>query len=297
MTGGLRYAVKQALVQVFRNRAMSLASVFSITAMLLILGISFVLVVNIGVAMEKAKEGYDTIQLYLDDDLADWQSDNIRNTLQGMAEVEEVRYLSKEDAFDQWKVEWGERRYLLDSLSKNPLPNAFEVKLANLEGAENVVNRARNFDSVFEVKYYKDTVEMLIKVTNFIQMAALVIMVFLIAISIIVVSNTIKLTVFARAEEINIMKYIGATNWFIRGPFLVEGMLIGLISAVLSAGIIAFIYYKLSQLMEMDISNMFRIRLVPVEFLTMNLLWIFVALGISIGAWGSIISMRRFLDT
>lgn len=88
------------------------------------------------------------------------------------------------------------------------------------------------FDGVEDIKYYKETVEKLTKVTNFLQLAALVVMVFLVVVSVVVVSNTIKLTVFARAREISIMKYIGATNWFIRGPFLVEGIIIGIFASL-----------------------------------------------------------------
>jgi len=297
MINSIRYTVTQAFLQVIRNRAMSLASVFSILAMLLILGVSFLIVVNLSVAMEKAKEEYDTILIHLEDTTPEWQVSNIMVTLKSMDEVKEATYLPKEEALERWKKDWGNYGYLLDSLSSNPLPNGVIVKLSDLEGAEAVVKRAGNFDGIFEIKYYKDTVEKLMRVTNFIQLAALVIMGFLIVICVVVVSNTIKLTVFARAEEIAIMKYIGATNWFIRGPFLVEGMIIGIISATFSAGIISLLYYKIIELLQVDVTSMFKLRLVPMEFLTYNLFWIFIALGVSIGACGSIISMRRFLDT
>jgi len=291
------YTIKQAFLQVFRNRAMSLASVFSIMAMLLILGVSFVTVVNISVAMEKAKEGYDTIMIHLDDSTTYEQAQAMMDTLRGMDEVSEVSYLTKDEALEQWKAEWGSSGYLLDSLPRNPLPNSIVVKLADLNGADNVVNKAGGFDGVLKIQYYKDTIQTLMSVTNFIKTAALVIMAFLIIISVVVVSNTIKLTVFARAEEINIMKYIGATNWFIRGPFLAEGMIIGVLSAVFSAGTVALVYMKVTELLQYEASKIFQLKLVPVGFLTYNLFWIFIALGISIGACGSLISMRRFLDT
>lgn len=291
------YSIKQAIFQIVRNRGMSAASIFSIMAMLLILGVSFVAVVNISVAMEKTKEGYETILIHLKDDTPAWQIENIMDTLDSMDEVKEVSFLSKDEALEQWKIEWGEYGYMLDSLGRNPLPNGVIVELADLEGADKVVERAENFDGILKINYYKDTVDKLMKATGFIQTTSFIIMGFLIIICVVVVSNTIKLTVFARAEEINIMKYIGATNWFIRGPFLMEGMIIGLISAVISAGTIALIYYKIIELIQTDIYSMFKLRLVPLEFLTYNLLWIFIALGISIGACGSIISMRRFLDT
>jgi len=293
----IRYTIKQAFKQLIRNRAMSLASIFSIMAMLLILGVSFVTVVNISVIMEKAKEGYDTIMIHLEDTTPDWQKENIMSTLRSMDEVKEVSYLTREEALEQWKKDWGDMGYLLDTLSRNPLPNSVVIKLLDLEGADKVVARASNFDSIQKIQYYRDTIETLMRITNFIQMTAFVIMGFLIVICVVVVSNTIKLTVFARVEEINIMKYIGATNWFIRGPFLAEGMLIGLIAASASAGTISLVYNKIIELLQIEISRMFQLTLVPADFLTYNLFWIFISLGISIGACGSIISMRRFLDT
>jgi len=293
----IRYTIKQAFMQIIRNKAMSFASVFSIMAMLIILGMSFVVVVNLNVAMESARDGYDTILVHIMDDTPEWQVENIMETLDSMYEVEGVTFLPKDEALEQWRLEWGDRAYLLDTLQSNPLPDGVIVHLADLEGADNVARRASNFYGVLEVQYYRDTVEALLRITHFIQMAALAIMIVLVVISVVVVSNTIKLTVFARAEEINIMKYIGATNWFIRGPFLLEGMLIGIISAAASAGIISFAYNRIMEMLQADVMNMFRLQLVPVGFLTYNLFWIFVALGISIGTCGSIISMRRFLDT
>jgi len=111
-----------------------------------------------------------------------------------------------------------------------------------------------------------------------------------------VVSNTIKLTVFNRADEISIMKYVGATNWFIRGPFLVEGILIGIISAVISLAITYLVYDQIVDIISDQVYQMLSMPMVPVGFLIFNFAWIFLALGVSIGSCGSIISMRKFLD-
>ena len=121
-------------------------------------------------------------------------------------------------------------------------------------------------------------------------------MIFLIIVSIVVVSNTIKLTVFNRANEINIMKYVGATNWFIRGPFLAEGIIIGVISAGISIGLSALIYRQIVKAIGDQLLSVLSMPMVPVGFLVYNFTWIFLALGISIGACGSMISMRKFLD-
>jgi len=246
---------------------------------------------------ENAKRQFDTIQIYLLD-TAEWPpvADMIRQ-LDAMPEVSTAEFVNKDQALTELKVRWGDNGYLLDGLNKNPLPNSIRVKVKQLEYADVVVQKARTFEGIEDIKYYQSTVDKLISVTNAIQMAALVIIVFLVVVSVVVVSNTIKLTVLAREREISIMKYIGATNWFIRGPFLTEGILMGLISAALSAGIVAFIYTKIVRSMSQQAAVLFSSGMVPEEFLIFNLVWVFIALGVSIGALGSMLSMRRFLDT
>lgn len=284
-------------MQVSRNRAMSLASIFSISAMLLILGLFFIVVVNINMATEAAKQDYETVQVYLTDEVTAEEALQMAESFDRIDGVSETQYLDKEKALQQWKAKWGDSGYLLDSLGNNPLPNSILITVSQLEAADQVVEEAARAEGIEDVKYYKETVEKLLKITNFIQIGALIIMVFLIVVAVVVVSNTIKLTVFARSREIAMMKYVGATNWFIRGPFLVEGMLIGMISALISVGIIAFTYSKISELIGEDVFIILSTPMVPVSFMTINLISIFLSVGISIGACGSIISMRRFLDT
>jgi cell division transport system permease protein len=289
--------LREGFKQIGRNKGMSLASVFSITAMLLILGVFFAFIVNINVAMEAAKQDYDTVQIYLLDETELSVSSEMVNILNAMPEVLEAKYIPKEDALNNWKAQWGDSGYLLESLADNPLPNAIEIDVLNLEGADIVVAEAKTFTGVEDILYYKETVEKLIVITSSVQIATLIMMLFLVLVSIVVVSNTIKLTVQARGREIEIMKYVGATNWFIRGPFLLEGMFIGLISSGLACGIVALLYHKVVELIGAELLVIIGIPMVPVQFLSLNLAVIFVALGVSIGASGSIISMRRYLDT
>ncbi len=297
MLNSIFYAIKQSFLQVYRNRSMSIASLFSITAMLLILGLFFVAAVNIDLAIEAAKNDYETVQIFLEDETTLEQTNEMMNTFEKMPEVVETSYMSKEEAMDQLRLDWGNDGEMLNSLSSNPLPNAIVVQVGELQDADALVEHARNISGVESVMYYKDTVEKLVKVTDSMQMGALIVMIFLVIVSVVVVSNTIKLTVLAREKEIEIMKYVGATNWFIRGPFLIEGILIGLLSALVSSGLIALIYDKIVELAGENVLLILRMQMVSVEFLTFNLIWIFIALGVSIGASGSIISMRRFLDT
>lgn len=298
MLNKLWYSTKQAFIQVFRNRGMSLASMFSITAMLLILGLFFVVMVNIGVAIEEAKQDFESVSAYLEDEVTYSEAETMILQLAGMEQVDEIYYLDKDTAMEQWKVQqWGEDAYMLDGLVENPLPNSIEIKVQDLEDADAVAEVLGTFDGIMKINYYKDTVDKLVKVTDALRTGMLIIMVFLVIVSVVVVANTIKLTVNARHREIEIMKYVGATNWFIRGPFLIEGIIIGLVSAGVSVGITAFVYSRVIDMISLDLSLIMGMSMVPTGFMAANLIWIFVALGVSIGACGSIISMRRFLDT
>lgn len=296
MFRGLRYALIQAFTQVFRNRAMSLASIFSITAMLLILGLFFILAVNVDLMTESAKDQFDTIPVYLLSETTREQAEDMMDKLDQMPEVAGTEFVSSDDALVEMKVRWGDNAYLLDTLPSNPFPNSIRIRLANLEDSQTVADAVSKFPGVeLPIKDNKAIVQKILGITNAVQTGALVIIAFLVIISVVVVSNTVKLTVLAREREISIMKYVGATNWFIRGPFLAEGMLIGGISSVISVAFIGSVYFKISDLISFQLLRF--TSLVPVGFLVKNLVWIFLALGISIGAVGSIVSMRRFLDT
>ena len=291
------YNIKQGFIQIFRNRGMSLASIFSILAMLLILGLFFVITVNINLFTEVVKQDYDQVEVFLLDDTTKAQAEDLMAQIKTQPGVSDVSYRSKDDALQIMKERWGESGYLLDSLGKNPLPASILISVDSLENAGKIAAYAGNLDGIDDIQYYQETVEKLTKITNFLQIGALIIMGFLVIVSVVVVSNTVKLTVFARAKEITIMKYVGATNWFIRGPFLAEGIIIGVLAALLSTGCIALIYERLINAIGTQVLAIVSCPLISVSYMTKNLIVIFLALGASIGAWGSIISMRKFLDT
>lgn len=291
------YNIRQALQQIWRNKGMSTASVFAITAMLLILGLFFVITVNINLFTEMLKNNYNEVEVFLNDDVKKSDAENIMKKIDAEPGVKSSAYRSKTEAMKIMKARWGENSYLLDSLGDNPLPSSVVVTVDSMSTADNVIKMVKGTDGVEDVKYYQETVKKLTKITNFLKLAAMIIMVFLIIVSIVVVSNTIKLTVFARAKEIEIMKYIGATNWFIRGPFLIEGILIGVISSAVSAVATFFIYREIISLVGKQFMTIMSSPLVPAGYLSVNLILIFLAIGVSIGACGSIVSMRKFLDT
>ena len=277
------YTVKQGFTQIFRNRGMSVASIFSILAMLFILGIFFAILVNLNLFTEVVKQDYDQVEIFIEDSASQEQIDS-------------VAFRTKEEALTIMKERWGESGYLLDSLGENPLPASILIKVSSIEDATKVSEFAGGLEGVEDVQYYQETVEKLTSVTNGLQIGALAVMAFLIVVCVVVVSNTIKLTVFARAREIRIMKYVGATNWFIRGPFMAEGIIIGIIAALVASGLMTLLYSKVVSTIGSQVIAIVSSPLISVSYLAGNMLIIFLALGISIGAWGSIVSMRKFLD-
>ena len=297
MLNSFVYNVKQGFLQIFRNRGMSIASIFSILAMLLILGMFFVITMNINLFTEVVKQDYDQIEVFLLDDTDKAEAEQLMAQIRTHEGVTDVEYRSKSEALKILKERWGESGYLLDSLGKNPLPASILISVESLDNAGPVAAYAGTLDGIEDVQYYQETVEKLTKITNFLQIGALIIMAFLIVVSVVVVSNTVKLTVFARAKEIRIMKYVGATNWFIRGPFLAEGIIIGMLAALISTGLITLIYKELIAAIGPQVLAIVSMPLISTQYMTGNMLIIFLALGMSIGACGSIISMRKFLDT
>ena len=264
--------------------------------MMLILSLFFILFINVNAAAETIKGDYDSIEIFLLDETTEEQAQVMVDDMKQQDGVSDAYYKTKDQAMKEFKERWGENGYLLDSLEDNPLPNSVVIMIGDLEKADALAEHASEYEGIEDVKYYKSTVDKLLQASRSVQIASLVIMIFLIIVSIIIVSNTIKLTVFNRAEEISIMKYVGATNWFIRGPFLIEGILIGIISAGLSLGITYLVYAKLVDICADQVYQMLSMPMVPVGFLIYNFAWIFLALGVSIGACGSIVSMRKFLN-
>lgn len=291
------YAFRQTIKQVKRNKGMAFTSVFAIAAMLIILGIFMMIIVNINTAAEVVKQDYNNIEIFFKDSVKTDDILKLQKEIAKWKEVDEVKFRSKDDALKILKKRWGENGYLLNGLASNPLPNSLVLTVDKIEKSDAVAKKAEKVAGVEDVKYYQDTIKKLVSATSGFQIATVVIMAFLIVIATVVVSNTIKLTVFNRSDEIVIMKYVGATNWFIRAPFLLEGILIGIVSSLLASGIVMLIYKSISKAIGDKVLAILSTPMVPAGFLSVNIILIFLALGVSIGAWGSIISMRRFLDT
>jgi cell division transport system permease protein len=297
MNTRLVVAIRQGFKQIARNLAMAVASLVSISAIMLILGFFLIVLVNVNFMAEGVKDNFDTIQVNLLEETTREQADVMLADLNSSPDVKTAVFSSKEENLEHWKVKWGDHADVFDRLPANPLPNSIMITLSDVEKGPAVIDIINTFDGVKSITYSQDTADKLINIIEVIQIIALVLIGFLLIISVVVVSNTVKLTVLAREKEITIMKYVGATNWFIRGPFLMEGMLIGIISAVVSGSIVAAVYHYIVAKYGISLMLFMSSGLVSEKMLLGNLFIIFVAIGISVGACGSVISIRRFLDT
>ena len=290
------YKLKQSFSQMNRNKGMYFTSTMAITAMMLILGLFFVAFVNINLFTASIEKDYNVIQIYLAKGSNQETVQAVGAQLEAMDGVDHITYVTKDEALGTLKTRWGDNGYLLENLPENPLPDSYSVYVKDKDAANTVAAAAAEVAGVDDVVYYRDTIEKLAQVSRFVELGSVITMGFLIIVSIIIVANTIKLTVFNREKEISIMKYLGATDWFVRAPFIWGGIFVGVFSALIATGLTHVIYQKIVNIVGTDVSRILSVNLVPSEYLTTNLLIIFLCLGVSIGTCGSIISIRRFLD-
>lgn len=292
----LSYTFGQAFRQLGRNKGTNFIAIIAITSMMMVLGIFFIIFVNVDLFANEIKDDYNMIEVYVKDGVKEPEISNIQKELKSIEGVSKVEYRSKIEALRIMKKRWGKNAYLLDNLESNPLPDSYLVYVESKEYADKLSKLALEIKGVEDIKYYQDTVSKLAKITKFITISSIIMMAFLVLVSTVIIANTIKLTVLNRSKEIAIMKYLGATDWFVRGPFLIEGIIIGLISSGIGTGLIYLIYKKIISIIGSDIMRMLSVPIVNEQYLIYNILIIFLAIGVGVGTCGSIISIRRFLD-
>ncbi len=288
--------IVEAFKNLWRNRMMSMASIVSVMLSLLILGLVFAIIININSFVEGAQDQFEEIVVYLKEDVDKAATDQLLTDIEGIIGVEKVNFVSKEEAMIDWKADWGEKAYLLEGLDSNPLPNSIIITLRDLETSESVVKVLSTLDGIEDIKFYKDVIDKITGAARFIRTVGLAIIVILLIVSTLIISNTIKLAVNARYREINIMKYVGATNWYIKRPFMIEGTILGLIGALIAVFIIYAGYSYMYNYFSSEFYVLIAAHFVPLEAVMYDLLTIFIVLGSGIGALGSINAMRKHLN-
>lgn len=288
--------IKQGIQSMWRNRGMGLASVTSIAAVLMILGVVLILVLSINNIVYDTKAKVDEIEIFLYNDITSDEMDAIEEVALSKEGVLSIIFRSKEQAIEIMKKDWEEDAYLLDGIEEKVLPNAYIIQLTDIQYADDVVNSIKDMKGVEKINYHKEMIDKLMLIANYIRLSGLVLTGILVFISVFIISNTIKITVAAREREINIMKYVGATNGYIRGPFIIEGILLGLLGALVSIIIVYYGYEYLFETINDQLYELLLTSLVPPKDLFKDIVIIFISIGTGIGALGSLVSLKRFLN-
>lgn len=297
MIRGFFYVFKQAFMNLWRNRTMTFASITSVTATLLILGIVFLLVVNISNFGDYASDQFDVIQVFLKDDLSNEEMLDIGEKITQIDSVEGVTFETKEQALEKMKQDWEEHAEVLAGLeARNPLPNSYIVHMDNLVYSDYIVREILKMDGILEIKYYQDIIQKIRSITEFIRTLGMGLIAILLFVTTFVISNTIKLAVTSRKGEIQIMKYVGATHWFIRWPFIIEGTILGLMGAGIAMSIIYITYSYTYDLLTSNFYVIIAAYIVPVAGIMRDILEVFIPVGAGIGALGSLWGVRRYLN-
>ena len=291
----ISYLLKEGIQNLFKNKKSTISCLMIMIATMLIFGLFFVIGENIN-AFVKSVADAQGIRVFVINTATDEEIEQVGKDILEIDGVRDAKYISKEEGLETMREKFGDE-LMAGYIERNIFPASYEVTLTDLELNNSVQESLRQIPNVDDIRSSNPTIEQIIKKEKGVKIVTWVILVLLIIISTAIIANTIKLTVHARRKEISIMKYVGATNGFIRWPFLVEGVIIGVLAGLISVGIIGLSYtyiagrlsgttfLELANWQLIDFSNMFELILV-----------VYLGLGIGIGAIGSGISMKKYLD-
>jgi len=286
------YAVTSATVNFWRHRTMSLAAVFAAVVMMLMLNTFAIVVAHLNTALTALDQKVNMI-VYLKDEAPEGEAQRLIERLQGDANVLEVAFLTKDEAMERLKTQLADRAELLEMVQGNPLPASVEVRLRDPGRIMALRDSLRTDPAVEEIPLQQDVVDNLVRITSFARVAGTVMVLGLVGVTLFVIMNTIRVAVYARRQEIEIMKLVGATDWFIRWPFVLEGVLYGLLGALIVVALVAAVYrpveaqfLSLVQFLPVNLDHAF-----PFKLCAMTLI-----VGVAVGGAGSYLSVRRFLD-
>ena len=296
-TSNVSYLIKKGVSSVWKNFIMSFASFCILLVSLFQVSLTVLVMMNINIIMKNI-EDTNEIAIYLKEDISEAQVKKIQNILEENDNLTDVRYISKEQGLENFKENMGEYSDLLSYLDENPVPETFLVRVKDLTKMKLSITAISSIDGIEKLKVPSDFTDALINIRNTFTVIVIAIMVTLIVVSIVIVSNTIRTSVFSRRNEISIMKYVGATDSFIKLPFFVEGTFIGILSGTAAWGLTWFVYDSVFSLFTDNPSlwEMFGFfNIIPFDGISVFVLLINCVAGALLGAIGTVISMGRYL--
>lgn len=290
-----RYLVKEGFRNTWTNRMMSIASICVLLSCLVLIGSASMIFLNINSLVQKI-EDENVIMVYIDDEATDADIDEMGIKLNDISNVEKIEFVAKEDAWAEQiaTMDEAQAEFFTETTDEIPLPDAYKVTVKDLNQFTSTVKEIKALDHIYTVRQNTDLAKKLATLSHGITIIAIVIISVLFAISLFIISNTIKLTVYSRRLEISIMKSVGATNSFVQLPFVVEGIILGVVAGVLSL----FAVWGIYEVAIKSFADVFRsIGLTALTFAdyALPILGIFIAIGIVSGVGGSLITMRKYL--
>lgn len=289
----LKYLTHEGFRNIWVNRLMTLASVTVLLACLVIIGVGAMAFFNIDALLDKV-EAQNVVMVYVEMDSDDLTTSGVGVELQKMENIESCEFIPKEDAFRAQIESMGGDSAVFEGFTECPLPDAYKVTLKDLTQFSATVAQIKTLTGVSSVRENSDLASKLLSIRRAVTIVSIGLVAMLFLVALFIIANTIRITMFSRKLEINIMKAVGATNWFIRWPFLVEGVLIGIIASVLSLGVLWGLY-ELAAVSFSDLLLSLGFSFVPFTRYALQILGVFLGIGIFTGGFGSMISMNKYL--
>ncbi|MGL4570147.1 MAG: permease-like cell division protein FtsX [Clostridium sp.] len=289
----VNHFISDAFKSLRRNKTICFASIITVIITFFVLGIFVLITKNVGLALNDVQSKVE-LKVFLKDDIKLIEQREVEIKLHELPGVKEVQHESKEQAFTSFEDSTKDNKGLLEgySLEKNPFPASFIVKLTDPKDAEAVTNAVKDLPGVESIGNQQDLINTITKVVNGVKVIGAVLFVILVGVAVFLIMNTTKLTVYSRRREVGIMKFVGATDWFIRWPFIIEGMIIGLVGSVLSTVLVFFAY---KGFVSWIASKMLYVSLINVSYVGTALLWQFAIGGLVVGGVASYAALRKFL--
>ncbi len=289
----IRYLTKEGFRNVRIHKLMTIASITVMLSCMILIGGAYLLYENINSLIDKVGE-QNVIMVYIQDEATEEQESTLKKQITETANIKDCEFISRDESYDSILESMGDSASVLDGIDSSILPNAFKVTVEDMEQFDATVAMIATYNNVLSIRENGELASKIATIQNAVGVISITIVLILLIVSLFIIANTVRITMFSRSLEISIMKAVGATNWFIRWPFLVEGIIIGIISAVVSYGLIFALYCAA----EHFLANMFSIlgnSIVPFENCMWHLLIAFMATGIVTGALGSCMSLGKYL--
>ena len=287
------YFISDAFKSLKRNRTISIASIATVLTTLFIFGAFLLTALNVKNGVTDVQDKVE-VKVFLKDDVTQEQRDAVEAKLKTVQGVKEVEFESKDQAFAKMEGSSDYNKEILAGYSKenNPLPASYIVRLTDPSYAESISEAVQDLPGVESIGNQQDVINQIHGIVKVVRVVGIVLFIILIGVSIFLIMNTTKLTVYSRRREVGIMKFVGATDWFIRWPFIIEGMVIGLSGALLSCIALFFAYNGVFSLLAKELAF---VSLVPASYVLTTIIWQFTIGGLLIGGIASGLSLRKFL--